>query len=469
MIIKSLKKTIALCLVFCVAILAKPTNSNGFTVGEEKELGEKLLYAVRASFPILGDPDLHQYINSLGAEVLQVAGFQFFDYRFYIVESNQFNAFAAPSGLIFFYTKLIESMNSEDELVSVLAHEIGHVAKRHLASRMEKGRIINLASLGLALASIAFGGAATPTLLAGSMAAGQSAQLHFSRQDEIEADLLAYQWIKDLERDPHGQEEMLKTMRRITRYRMGQMPQYLLTHPDPEARLNYVESLIAADSNDTEIREHSDFAFLRFKYRIMSIAQDNTSSRAYLANIIADARASKFSTMMAKYGLSQLDRQEKNYERSLSQLDEVIAFFPDRRILKVDRGVVLTEMGLYNEAQSILETAVREDPFDMYATFNLAKVLYKTDEKDRALQLFRDVSYTMPEYPAAYFEIGRVLAESGKPIESRFYLGKYNLYEGKLKLAASNFKQVSKSADAGEKLQEESLELLDLIERLQED
>jgi predicted Zn-dependent protease len=123
---------------------------------------------------VIDDPDLQQYINELGKEVLEVAGIQFFDYRFYIVESNQFNAFAAPSGMIFFYTELIKAMNSEDELVSVLAHEIGHVVKRHLSSRVQKSAAINIASLGLALAALALGGggAAAQTVMTGSLAAG---------------------------------------------------------------------------------------------------------------------------------------------------------------------------------------------------------------------------------------------------------------------------------------------------------
>ena len=258
--LKKLKRLLYLPLIFSMIVSGSLQPAMGFTVGEEKEVGEKLLYTVRASFPLLDDPDLHQYINQIGHEVLDVAGIQFFDYHFYIVESSQFNAFAAPSGLIFFYSKLIESMNSEDELISVMAHEVGHVVRRHLASRMKKGKVINFASMGAALAAIALGGgAAAQGLLAGSIAAGQSAQLHFSRQDEIEADLLAYQWMQDMHRDTVGQKKMLQTMRRITRYRTGQIPQYLLTHPDPEARLDYVSSLIAADQDykvDTSSRNY---------------------------------------------------------------------------------------------------------------------------------------------------------------------------------------------------------------------
>ncbi len=447
-----------------------PRFSTAFSVGDEREVGEKLLYAVRSTFPIVGDPDIHQYINNLGREVLAVAGVQYFDYRFYVVESDQFNAFAAPSGLIFFYTKLIESMNSEDELVSVLAHEIGHVVKRHLASRMQKGKIVNFASLGLALASIAFGGGgvATQALLTGSLAAGQSAQLHFSREDEIEADLLAYKWLNDLHRDPFGQKEMLKTMRRITRYRMGQIPQYLLTHPNPEARLDYVEGLLEAEQSDPLKRPaENDFSFLRFKYRLMSLVKDSRAARDFFVAKISDSRSSSFDVAMARYGMSQLDRKENNLERALDQLDKVIEALPARPILLVDRALVLADMGHLEQAKTILKQTVQSDPFDMYATFHLATILNKTGDAQQALQMFFDVSYDMPEYSAVYFEIGKAMAKSGKGIESRFYLGKYNLYEGKLKLAAENFRQVAKSSDAAQQIKEESENYLSLIERLE--
>ena len=470
MIIRRLFKALALLLSISLIQMVIPRNSCAFSVGEEREVGEKLLYAVRAAFPIVGEPDIHQYINALGSEVLAVAGIQYFDYRFYVVESDQFNAFAAPSGLIFFYTKLIESMNNEDELVSVLAHEIGHVVKRHLASRMQKGKIVNFASLGVALAAIAFGGggAAAQALLTGSLAAGQSAQLHFSREDEIEADLLAYKWMNDLHRDPYGQKEMLKTMRRITRYRMGQIPQYLLTHPNPEARLDYVEGLLAADQRLPVKRSSKhDFSFLRFKYRLMSIVKDNKAARAYLVSKMSDSRSSDIEVTMARYGLSQLDRKENNLERALSQLDKVIEALPGKQVLNVDRAILLAEMGEIEQAKVILKNEVSNDPFDMYGTFHLAELLDKTGETEKALRLFFDVSYEMPEYSAVYFKIGKILAQQGKELESRFYLGKYNLYEGQLKLAASNFKQVSKSSQAGPKLIDESEQMLTLIERLE--
>ncbi|MGI9536726.1 MAG: beta-barrel assembly-enhancing protease [Desulfocapsaceae bacterium] len=444
--------------------------AKGFTVGEEKKIGEKLLYAVRSSFPILDDPDLHQYINKIGHEVLDVAGIQFFEYHFYVVESSQFNAFAAPSGLIFFYSKLIESMNSEDELVSVMAHEVGHVVRRHLASRMKKGKMINFASMGAALAAIALGGgAAAQGLLAGSLAAGQSAQLHFSRQDEIEADLMAYQWMQAMHRDTIGQKKMLRTMRRITRYRTGQIPQYLLTHPDPEARLDYVESLIAADKEyRVEIEDSQNFSFMRFKYRIMSLTHRSSTARAFMASELSDSRSSDFEKTMARYGLAQIDRRINNYEQSLARLDEVIAEFPDKPVLLVDKAVVLADKGDYRQARMLLEQVMRTEPHNSYVLFNLAKVLANIGESDQAVELFKQVAYDIPEFSDVYFEIGKILSDQGKDVEARYYLGKFNLYEGQLKLASANFKQVASKTEEQSEIGKDSREMLELIERLKD-
>lgn len=464
------KKICSSLLVVLLVVTGYGRPAAGFSVGDEKQVGEKLLYAVRSSFPIIDDPDLQYYISDIGRQVLDVAGIQYFDYHFHIVESDQFNAFAAPSGLIFFYTKLIESMNSEDELISVMAHEVGHVVRRHLASRMKKGAVINIASLGAALAAIALGGgAAAQGLLAGSLAAGQSAQLHFSRQDEIEADLLAYQWMQDLHRDTDGQKKMLQTMRRITRYRTDQIPQYLLTHPNPEARLDYVESLIAADSNySVDYDESSNFAFLRFKYRLMSITEKGSAVRAYLVSKMSDSRTSEFDKTMALYGLSQADLKSNNFDQSLSRLDTVIEAFPGETILLIDKAVVLATKGDLPQARLLLEQSIRRDGASAYARYQLGSVLAKMGEPEQALALFKEVSYDMPEFSDVYFDMGRILSGLGRRIESRYNLGKYNLYEGKIKLAEANFKQVASTADKDSDIVRDSQEMLALIERLKE-
>ena len=77
--------------------------------------------------------------------------------NFFIVNSEQFNAFAAPSGLIFFNSGLIKTMQTEDQLLSVLAHEVAHIVSRHLSKRIAKQEKVSAASLLFGLASLAVG------------------------------------------------------------------------------------------------------------------------------------------------------------------------------------------------------------------------------------------------------------------------------------------------------------------------
>ena len=208
----------------CAALLALtsffllPLQALALTIGDERRIGEQLLYSMRKELPILDDPDISQYINTLGQKVLKTVGPQYFDYRFYVVKSQQFNAFAAPAGLVFFYSGLIQQVKNEDELLSVLAHEIGHVVSRHIAQRVEKNTVVGAASLLLAIAGLAIGVPGLSSgIMMGSLAAGQAANLHYSREDEEQADRLSYGWMQQMHRNPEAMESMLHTMRRFTR------------------------------------------------------------------------------------------------------------------------------------------------------------------------------------------------------------------------------------------------------------
>jgi len=468
-----MKKIARFVFVFVIAALIPPWTSlpsaHGFSVGEERELGEKLLYTVRAAFPLIDDPDIVQYATSLGEEVLRVTGVRFFDFRFFVIDSGEFNAFAAPSGLIFFYSGLIGSMRSEDELVSVLAHEIAHVKKRHLASQMAKGQMVTLASIGVALIGVLLGGggALSQAALTGSLAAGQSAQLHFSRQDEQEADQQGYQWMLAMGRDPAAMQSMLATMRRIARYRSERLPQYLLTHPEPEVRLEYVSALL--ERNRPSVPPRDNFAFLRFKYRVMAAAAGNDTDglRASLANIVADSKASREQATMAKFGLAEIERQEGNYDRARALLQEVIAVYPNQSILQTDLAVIEVAAGNFDKARVMLEEAMRRNGADMYATLNLAKVLLRQKDMDAAEREFRALLLRFPEYPAAYFSLGQIAAASGRQGEAFLMAGKYHLYQGKLRPARDSFSMAAKDSKASAAVKKEAAASLELLDRLE--
>lgn len=466
--VTKVKQALVAMLAFVFTTVQTLAPAYGFNIGEERQVGEKLLYSVRSSFDLIDDPDITAYITDIGESVLEVAGIQYFDYHFFVIDSKDFNAFAAPSGLIFFYSGLIEAMNSEDEFVSVLAHEIGHIVKRHLADRIEKGKYSSVTSLGLALAAVAFGGAAAPALLTGALATGQSMTLHFSRQNEEEADLLAYGWMKKLNRDTEGQVKMLESMRRIARYRSDVLPQYLLTHPNPEARLDMVQSLIEVDRNNYRPLENSkdDFDFLRFKYRILAQASTSLTFRAKLGSILSKESTPPLQRDMANYGMAQLARVEKNFQQGRKIIDDLIEKYPAKTSLLVDKGVLELEAGNFSQAEKLLNTANEYNSRDMYAIYNLGLLFERTGKMKEAIEQFEILERELPQYAKVYFSLGKIYSNRKQTGLSQFYLGKYNLYEGKLDLAVSSFRVAVKDKNLPPEKEKELKQLLERIKRL---
>ncbi len=463
-------RTVLCTFLFFFSLSAYVSPIQAFTIGEEKNVGKRLLFSVRKAFTLIDDPDLTAYITGLGEDVLRVAGVQYFDYHFFIIRDKAFNAFAAPSGLIFFHSGLIGAMNNENELMSVLAHEIGHIVKRHLAARMEKGKFTSITSFGLAAAAAAFGGPAASALVTGALATGQSINLHFSRQDEEEADLLAYGWMKKLHRNPEGQAKMLETMRRIARYRSEKLPQYLLTHPDPENRLHLIESFIAIDREEIETFENAadDVAFLRFKYRVLSQLDQTKNLKAHLANTLATHKEGTLEHTMSLYGLSQVALVENNWERGIKLLARVMARYPDRMIFYADKGVLLAAGGQNAKAEHAFKKALSYDVSDMYSAYNLGLLYSQSKRTVEAKDMFTRVMRNYPEYSKVYFQLGQLETREGNYGLSNYYLGKYNLYEGKLKLALSSFHMALKNKDLGPKIRDEIKELMEKIGELQE-
>lgn len=453
------------------SFLLLPFQALALTIGEERKIGEQLLYSMRKELPILDDPDISQYINTLGKKVLKTVGPQYFDYRFYVVKSKQFNAFAAPAGLVFFYSGLIETVKNEDQLLSVLAHEIGHVVSRHIAQRMEKNTVVGAASLLLAIAGLAIGvPGLSPGIMMGSMAAGQAANLQYSREDEEQADRLSYGWMEKMHRNPEAMVEMLRSMRRITRYSIGgETPQYLLTHPNPEARLGYIQSMIEGDrlkNKQKNYEKTNNFDFIRFKYRVLFQAIDHDKLKIYCSTLL-NSNDDPEQQILAHFGMALLAADERDFDAALTHLDKVQARYPGENILNVDRAVILLDNGRYDEARSLLERAVRQDVNDMYALFQLAKLESMQGNSDRAQQLLQRFATVMPEYPQLYFEMGRIEANRGREGMAGFYLSKYNLYLGREKLAKQYLLRASKDTTLPEKYRNEARALLDKLKDLE--
>ncbi len=470
-----IKKQISLLLIFFFLSSLFPAplgqgSASAFSVGEEKEVGEKLLSMVRSNFQVLDDPDISQYINDVGQRILAVAGPQYFDYHFFVINDKEFNAFAAPSGLIFIHSGLIEAMDSEGELISVMAHECGHVTSRHISDRLAKSTKTTIATAALLIAGIALGGggALSQAVITGSMAANAAMNLKFSREDEEEADRLSFKWMQALDVDPAEMETMLEKMHRVSVYRSANIPPYLLTHPEPKQRKGYVEDLMMASSSQPKTYRPADnFLFLRMKYRVLSLTRDPSTFRAQLLRKSSQGKEQQ--SIMAQYGLALLSQSGADYAKAESYLNSVIQTYPDRAILKTDQATLFMQSGRPNEALALLEAAHAAEPDCAHTTYTLAQTLEQRGEQQKALQLFEELLPVLPDQAKLYRTVGNLKTRLGKKGVGHYYLGHYFWMTGDAKSAKYHLNETLKDSAVEQSLAVKARTLLTDIERIEKD
>lgn len=216
-------------------------------VETEISLGESLTESLTAGAQ--SDDSVNHYLKEFVA-CLNLN--QNYPIRVRLIRSEEINAFALPGGNIFIYSGLLEKLESPEELVALIGHEVTHVVQRHSLKSMSR----SLAS-GL-LFSFLLGDAS------GIVAqADQFKQLDYSRDLETEADDYGLKLMRENNVHPSGMLRLLEILKREN-LEMPQMMKYLSTHPDTEERIINIRSQTPAGEK-TEPRSDLTWAFGKMK------------------------------------------------------------------------------------------------------------------------------------------------------------------------------------------------------------
>lgn len=258
-----LRRTLALGLVAGSA----GVSACGVSTQQEIDMGRQYAAEINRQLPIVDDPQVHRYINELGNLIQRQEGNRDIPYTFYVVNSEEINAFAVPGGFVYINRGLIERTDNLSELAGVMAHEIGHVEARHSAEMMER---MQAAQVGVGLASILLGGA--PSGLAGA-AVDVGASAYFarhSREAENEADAIAVRLLPRAGIDPAGLVTFFKELIEERKRTPSTLEQWFSTHPLTEERIANVRSLIQALPPQQNLAITSQ-TYQTFKQRVRSL------------------------------------------------------------------------------------------------------------------------------------------------------------------------------------------------------
>eukprot|EP00240_Pyramimonas_obovata_P012881 CAMPEP_0118926680 /NCGR_PEP_ID=MMETSP1169-20130426/4310_1 /TAXON_ID=36882 /ORGANISM="Pyramimonas obovata, Strain CCMP722" /LENGTH=246 /DNA_ID=CAMNT_0006868277 /DNA_START=451 /DNA_END=1191 /DNA_ORIENTATION=- len=208
----------------------------------EKELGKPALASVLGEFRGRVLPPNHpatRKVSSIGRRLVAALNEPFqkgatlshlrdVQWEYYVIDSDMVNAFVLPGGKVCVFTGLLKHFPSEDELGTILAHEVAHVVARHSAEKVSQSMFLTFVKL-LAISVI---GADLSGFVSAASVIGL--ELPFSRRNELEADLIGLHLMARACFDPRVAPGVFRKLGKIENGRAP--PKYLNTHPPHKER-----------------------------------------------------------------------------------------------------------------------------------------------------------------------------------------------------------------------------------------
>ena len=344
-------------------------------------MGANLDRTVRENLILIDDPVVLGTVNEIGQSLVRHVEPQPFVYRFRVIVDPTLNAFAGPAGYIYFHTGLLLAAGSLDELAGVMAHEIAHAKRSHVARSIEKATVPDL------LAKLLGVGVAVATDQPGAMIAAegvsQSLQLAYSREFEAEADEVGVAFLVRAGYDPMGMATFFERLAAERQPELGvKVPPYLQSHPRVESRLD-----AAVQRARTTTISGTLEPGLRERFTEMQVR---------LTQVLDSGRT----TLPSGHAAPDLKRSGA----------ALVAAEQEARSGELEAAIAALEAGEHAE------------PNDPRLPFRRGEWLRELNRRPEAIAAWRRALALDPEVALTYFQIGRAYKELGDRVDAVFYL-----------------------------------------------
>jgi predicted Zn-dependent protease len=251
------------------AALAAGLSACAISQQQEVQIGAEQSQQVNAQLPIVQDREINRYLQVLGDSLARMTNRSDLVWHFFLVNTNDFNAFALPGGYVYINRGVAERSDRMDQFASVLAHEIGHVVLRHSVKQMQQMQGANVGAAVLCtLTSVCSSGVGA----AGVQVGGGLLFAKFSRGDEAEADAAGIDELVRAGINPNGMPEMFEKLIAERQARPTALDQWFTDHPLEEDRVNDSRARIS-QVNPAIIRTltNDSRAFQDFRARVRAL------------------------------------------------------------------------------------------------------------------------------------------------------------------------------------------------------
>jgi predicted Zn-dependent protease len=207
------------------------TNAGLISERDELRLGNQLHAEVSKKFTLTSTGQ--ERANRIGQRVARTSLRPTLAYRFHVMRDDSINAFSIPGGHIYVTTALME-MSNDDELASVLSHEIGHVVARHSLKTIQQSQTLgSIVGLFGSITGIAGDTAGELGTAAAQIVASGLLAVH-NREEEREADFLGVRAMPRAGFDAEGMVTMFQKLQKVSRTDSS----LLNDHPDVQERID---------------------------------------------------------------------------------------------------------------------------------------------------------------------------------------------------------------------------------------
>ncbi|MCF8032754.1 MAG: M48 family metalloprotease [Desulfarculaceae bacterium] len=413
-----------LCLLLIVSLIAgmvPPPAGALITLEEERKIGRDSFDQAMAQIPLVDDPDIVNYVRDLAKQLEAFVPQKPFPFRIYVADLPDLNAFAIPGGYIFMFRGMMTSLESEGELAGVMAHEMGHVWRRHLAKRLQKSTPVNIASLAGLLAGLLLGGVVSPALgqavTMGSIAGGVQQQLAFSREDEQEADWAAFKTITAAGYPPKEMEKSFHRIWKQEQYLGGDVPVYLRTHPTSPQRIENMANMTRVWGGKPGT--YDNHRFMLVQTRLISLYDAEGQAKT----ILARRRLNDPKDPFPIYGLALLAMRQHQYDMALGFLQALAKYWPNDLYQLRAQGVCLLLMGQNQQAERVLQQALDLRPDDQDSLLALGQAYQREGKLAQARGVLDKLVKLDVTNHAAMYELGVTYGRLGQVGEASLYLG----------------------------------------------
>jgi predicted Zn-dependent protease len=213
---------------------ARYSNAGLLSERDELKLGAQLHREVTKKYN-LTDVGLDR-VDRIGQRCARASMRPSMLYKFHVIQSREINGFSLPGGHIYITTAMLRLAN-DNELASVLAHEVGHVVARHSLKSLKQSQEYNDIAKSLGeLTGVAGETARDLGVALGQLIGGGLLTIH-TRDEEREADFLGVRAMPKAGFDPQGMVTMFQKLQRIENENSNLLGSLFSDHPDVQERI----------------------------------------------------------------------------------------------------------------------------------------------------------------------------------------------------------------------------------------